>query len=157
VWKKENGFKCYRYANTKPINSYSSINFQVISELFDQRIDKLDEAKIDDHLQKIRLRVLEQQLNGYRSLLRNLNLNEESSNNDSIRPQSFSCEVTTVHSNLKPFGQTNRINAAVALILPFDPSELEKQAQITQKQHVIMQFILDSRKSDKDIDGFLQD
>lgn len=26
-WKKENGFKCYRYSNSKPLNSYGSINF----------------------------------------------------------------------------------------------------------------------------------
>lgn len=131
------------------MNSYASINLQVLSELFEQRLEGLNEAKIDSYIQKIRYRTLETQIASYRNLLTSLNLQDESVNLDFIRPTSSSFDNNSVYSNIRPL-ETNSDRAQKSdrlMVLPFDLSEFDDQIQMAQKQHVIMQYILDSRKN----------
>lgn len=54
----------------------------MLSELFDQRLEQLDESKIDNYVSKIRYRTLESQIASYRNLLQSLHLDDESINLD---------------------------------------------------------------------------
>ena len=134
-WKRENGFKCYRFTNSKPLNSYGSINFQVLSELFDQRLEHLNEGKIDHYIQKIRYRALENQLTSYRSLLQSLNLEEDSVNLDCIRASTTSFDNNSIYSNIRPL-ESNSARAQDStrlMVLPFDISEFDSRTQLAQK------------------------
>jgi len=160
-WKPESGFKCYRYENTKPLNSYSSINFEVLSELYDRRLNGLDEGKVDHYIYKIRSRIIDQMMADYEKMLQSLRLNESDANDALRPPSSIHDHDSDQDDQIKPLSsftnqQPKMLNRGNLLVLPFDTSAIDNRVQLALKQHIILQYILDSRKAIKDSEGTLE-
>ena len=52
-WKKDNGFRLYRYSHTHHFNTKESLNYQVLSEIYDNQIVNLDENQLNKKVSKI--------------------------------------------------------------------------------------------------------
>lgn len=61
----------------------------------------------------------------------------------------MSFDNNSVYSNIRPL-ESNTERAQISdrlMVLPFDITEFDDRTQLAQKQHVVMQYILDSQKS----------
>ena len=52
-WKKDNGFRLYRYSHTHQLNTKDTLNYQVLSDIYDNQIVNLDEEQIKSKVSKI--------------------------------------------------------------------------------------------------------
>ena len=53
-WKKNSGFRLYKFTNEATLNSARTLNYQVLSDLYDNKICKLTEHQIERYLSQIR-------------------------------------------------------------------------------------------------------
>ena len=53
-WRKDVGFRLYKYTHNQPLNSPDTLNYQVLTDLYDKKISQLTERQADKQLEKVR-------------------------------------------------------------------------------------------------------